>query len=99
MHLKHFGFTLLINHSQKTNERVNNSQRTCDSRYVYQNELNKTCFQQNLAYKNNDLLSGIRNTSVLQLSNSSSNNQIVSNQGAYINLENATERKKTVKFS
>lgn len=26
--------------STKTNERVNDFQRTCDSRYVYQNELN-----------------------------------------------------------
>ena len=52
MHLRQSGFTYsacgpLI----KTNERVQEFKVTGDSRYIYQNKLDKFCFQHDMAYR------------------------------------------------
>ena len=51
MHLRHPGFT----HSAcgpftKNKERIIKFKETGDSRYIYQNELDKACFQHDMAY-------------------------------------------------
>ena len=35
----------------KNKERINKIKETRDSRYIYQNELDKACFQQDMAYR------------------------------------------------
>ena len=39
-----------MNHLQKNKERIQKFTETGDSRYIYQNELDKVCFQHDMAY-------------------------------------------------
>ena len=39
-----------VNHLEKNKERIQKFKETGDSRYVYQNELDKACFQHETAY-------------------------------------------------
>ena len=42
---------VLVDHLQKKNkERIQNFKATGDSRYIYQNELDKACFQDDMVY-------------------------------------------------
>ena len=41
---------MLADHLKKNKERRQNFKRTDDSRYIYKNELDKACFQQDMAY-------------------------------------------------
>ena len=41
---------MLADHLKKNKERRQNFKRTGDSRYIYKNELDKACFQQDMAY-------------------------------------------------
>ena len=51
MHLKQPGFTYSSCGSfTKTKERIQKFKQTGDSRYVYKNELDKACFQHDMAY-------------------------------------------------
>ena len=51
MHLRQPGFTYSACGSfTKNKERIQKSEETEDSRYIYQNELDKTCFQHDMAY-------------------------------------------------
>ena len=38
-----------MNHLQKTKKRIRKFKETGDSRYIYQNELDKACFQHDMA--------------------------------------------------
>ena len=40
----------LADHLQKTKKQCKKNKETEDSRYIYQNELNKACFQHDMAY-------------------------------------------------
>ena len=52
MHLRQPGFTYSACGSfTKNKERIQKSEETEDSRYIYQNELDKTCFQHDMAYE------------------------------------------------
>ena len=42
---------MLLNHLQKNKERIQKFKETGDSQYIYQNELDKTCFQHGMALK------------------------------------------------
>ena len=37
-------------HLTKNKERINKNKKTGDSKYIYQNEMDKTCFQQDMAF-------------------------------------------------
>ena len=51
MHLRQPGFTYsACGPFTKIRERIENYKETGDSRYIYQNELDKACFQHNMAY-------------------------------------------------
>ena len=51
MHLKQAGFTYIAcGLFTKNKERIKKNRETGDSRYIYQNELDKACFQHNMAY-------------------------------------------------
>ena len=51
MHLKQPGFTYrACGPFTKNKERIQKFKQTGDSRYIYKNELDKVCFQQNMAY-------------------------------------------------
>ena len=51
MHLKHLGFTYsACGPSTKNKERIQKFKETGDSQYIYQNELDKVCFQYDMAY-------------------------------------------------
>ena len=51
MHLRRPGFTYsACEQFTKNKERMEKFKETGDSRYVYQNELDKACFQQHMAY-------------------------------------------------
>ena len=39
-----------MNHLQKNKERIQKFKQTGDSRYIYRNELDKACFQHDMAY-------------------------------------------------
>ena len=39
-----------MNHLKKNKERIQKFRQTGDSRYIYKNELDKTCFQHDMAY-------------------------------------------------
>ena len=39
----------LVNHSQKNRERIKKFKETEDTRYIYKNELDKACFQNDIA--------------------------------------------------
>ena len=41
---------VLVGHLQENKERIRNFRKTGDSRYIYQNELDKACFQHDMAY-------------------------------------------------
>ena len=41
---------MLANHLQKNKERIQKFKETGDSQYIYQNGLDKTCFQHDKAY-------------------------------------------------
>ena len=41
---------MLVDHLQKNKEKVEKFKETGASQYTYQNELDKACFQHNLAY-------------------------------------------------
>ena len=47
MHLRHPEFT----YSAKSKERIQVFKETEDSRYIYKNELDKACFQHDMAYE------------------------------------------------
>ena len=42
---------VFVDHLQKIKERMQKFKETGDSRYIYQNELDKTCFQDDMAYR------------------------------------------------
>ena len=51
MHLRQSGFTCSVcGPSTKNKERIQKFKETGDSRYIYQNELDKACFQYDMAY-------------------------------------------------
>ena len=51
MHLKQLGFTCsACGPFTKNKERIQKFKETGDSRYIYQNELDKACFQHDMAY-------------------------------------------------
>ena len=51
MHLRHPGFTYsACGPFTKTKERIQQFKQTGDSRYIYKNELDKACFQHDMAY-------------------------------------------------
>ena len=51
MHLRQPGFTYsACGPSTKSKERIQKFKETGDSRYIYRNELDKTCFQHDMAY-------------------------------------------------
>ena len=41
---------MLVDHSPKANKEFKNLQETGYSQYIHQNELDKTCFQHDMAY-------------------------------------------------
>ena len=41
---------VLVDHLKKNKERIQKFKETGDSRYIYQNELDKACFQHDMAY-------------------------------------------------
>ena len=42
---------VLMNHFQKTNKEYKSLKKAGDPQYIYQSELEKGCFQHNMAYK------------------------------------------------
>ena len=51
MHLRQPGFTYgACGPSTKSKERMQKFKQTGDSRYIYKNELDKACFQHDMAY-------------------------------------------------
>ena len=51
MHLRQLGFTYsTFGPFTKNKERIKKFKETGDSRYIYQNELDKVCFQHDMAY-------------------------------------------------
>ena len=42
-------YIVLVNHFKKNKERIQQFKETGDSRYKYQNELDKACFQHDIA--------------------------------------------------
>ena len=42
---------MLVDHLQKTKKIQNFKKETGDSQYIYQNELDKACFQDDMAYE------------------------------------------------
>ena len=51
MHLRKPGFTYsACGPFTKNKERIQELEKTGDSRYIYQNELDKACFQRDMAY-------------------------------------------------
>ena len=51
MHLRKLGFTLsAFGPFTKSTERIKKIKETGDSEYIYQNELDKACFQRDMAY-------------------------------------------------
>ena len=41
---------MLVEHLQKQRKRIQKFKETGDARYIYQNELDKACFQHDMAY-------------------------------------------------
>ena len=50
MYLKQLGFTYSADHLLKTRKEFKTLKENRDSRYIYQNELNKACSQRDMAY-------------------------------------------------
>ena len=42
---------MLVDHLQKNKKRIQKFKETWDSRYIYQNELDKPCFQHDMAFR------------------------------------------------
>ena len=42
---------VLVDHLEKNKERIQKFKETGDSQYIYQNELDKGCFQHDMAYR------------------------------------------------
>ena len=56
MRLKQLGFTYnAYRPFTKNKERIQKFKETGDSRYIYQNELDKTCFQHDITLKNSKI--------------------------------------------
>ena len=56
MHLKQPGFTYSsCGRFTKNKQRIQKFMETGDTNYIYRNELDKACFQHNMAYNFNDL--------------------------------------------
>ena len=51
MHLRLDLRTVLVDYLQKNKERMQKFKETGDSRCIYQNELDKACFQHEMAYR------------------------------------------------
>ena len=52
MHLRQPGFTYsACGPNTKNKERIQKFKQTGDSRYIYKNELDKTCFEHDMAYR------------------------------------------------
>ena len=51
MHLKQVGFTYSTCGPFTKNKRIQKFKQTGDSRYIYKNELDKTCFQHDMTYE------------------------------------------------
>ena len=68
MHLKQPGFTYnACGPFTKNKERIENFMQTGDTNFIYENELDKTCFQHNMAYgKTYDLVKRIPSDKVLK---------------------------------
>ena len=65
MHLRQFGFMYsACGPFFKSKERIQKFKETGDSRYIYQNELDKSCFQHDMAHK--DLLRRTASDKVLR---------------------------------
>ena len=59
---------MLVDYSQKTQKKYKKFKETGDSRYIYQNELDKTCFQHDMAYGNfKDLTRRIGSDKILKI--------------------------------
>ena len=59
MHLKEAGFTYsACGAFTKNKERIQEFEESGDSRYIYRNELDKTCFQHDIAYEDFKDLAG-----------------------------------------
>ena len=67
MHLKQPGFTYSASGSfTKSKERIQKFKETGDTKYIYRNELDKACFQHNMAYRDfKDLARRIASEKVL----------------------------------
>ena len=64
MHLRELGFTYGL--FTKNKERIQKSKETEDSQYIYQNELDKACFQHDMAYEDfKDLTRGTASNKIL----------------------------------
>ena len=50
MHLKQPGFTCACGPLTKNKERIQKFKETGDTNYIYKNELDKACFQHDMAY-------------------------------------------------
>ena len=50
MHLSLNLHIVLVDNLQKNKERIQKFRETGDSQYIYQNKLDKTCFQHDMAY-------------------------------------------------
>ena len=43
-------FIVLVHHSQKNKERIQKFKQAGDAKYIYRSELDKACFQHDMAY-------------------------------------------------
>ena len=67
MHLRQPGFTYsACGPFTKTSERIAKFKETGDSKYIYKNDLDKACFQHDLAYGNKDLKTRLQADKVLK---------------------------------
>ena len=59
---------MLVDYLQKTQKKYKKFKETGESRYIYQNELDKTCFQHDMAYGNfKDLTRRIGSDKILKI--------------------------------
>ena len=66
MHLKQPGFTCACGPFTKNKERIQKFKETEDTSYIYKNELDKACFQHDMAYGNFKDLERIASDKVLR---------------------------------
>ena len=58
---------MLVVHSQKNKERIEKFMQTGNTNFIYKNELDKACFQHDMAYgKSKDLTQRIKSDKVLK---------------------------------